>query len=122
MNKWNQATISTALIVCTAAPLIFLHYRWANTLLQSYVATAFLFGVLLVGEYPPLRSTWFLRATVPVLVLHALVVVGLVLVNYEIPGVNGLPRVVFGFLGIIVVLEWKISLWLIDYLRPKQDL
>jgi hypothetical protein len=49
-----------------------------------------------------------------IIVLHCAIVLALVTSILEIREVNGLPRVLFGFLGLIAVLEWRVALWILD--------
>ena len=107
------------LVVCCGLPLLFLHVAWASAALIGYSLTAVLFGILLIGEYPPFGTRWFWKATIPIVVFHSALVLGLVVLNLEIPEMNRLPRVAYGLLGIIAVIEWRLSLRVIAAFRPK---
>jgi len=112
-------TLRIVLVVSGGVPLLFVHASWATTALIGYSLTAVLFGILLIGEYPPLGSRWFWKAMIPIIIIHSAIVFGLVLLNLEIPEMNRLPRVVYGFLGIVVAVEWYFSLHIVEAFRPK---
>ena len=115
----DKDTVRIIVICCVGSPLFFLHYTWANMALQAYLLTALLFGMLLVGEYPPLGSRWFWKTIVPLMTLHSVVVAGIITANLRIPGINRSPRVLYGFLGVIGVLEWRLFLSVAEISRPK---
>jgi hypothetical protein len=116
-KPWNRDTARVVLICCVGLPFIFLDKAWVDTALQIYFITAFLFGFLLVGEYPPLGSAGFWRALIPLVAVHSAVVIAIMVVNLSLPGINGLPRIVYGLLGVILVIEWRAALFLIERSR-----
>jgi hypothetical protein len=73
----------------------------------------------LVPDYPPLGTSWFWKAMISIVVLHAAVVFGLVWLNLNIPEVNRVPRMLYGFAGIILMIEWRLSLLIINTCQPK---
>jgi hypothetical protein len=121
MTTDRNGTIRLALILCGGAPFLFLRTSWANAALIGYLLTGLFFGFLLVGEYPPLGASSFWKAMIPIVSLHSFIVCGLVWLDLNIPAINKLPRILLGFAGIILVLEWRLSLRIIDALQaPKQ--
>lgn len=106
------------LFVCGGLPFLFLHNQWANSALMAYSLTAGLFGILLLGEYPPYGTRWFWKAIFAVVLLHSAILAALTVLNLEIPAINKLPRVVYGFLGIVLVAEWRLSIFLIEACEP----
>jgi hypothetical protein len=115
----DQYKIRLILVLCGAAPFFFLSASWANAALMAYLPTAVLFGLLLPADYPPIHSRWFWKAMAPTAVLHIVVVIGLIALNFEIPALNRLPRILVGFVGIVAVLEWRVALLLIQAFEPK---
>jgi hypothetical protein len=114
-------TLRIVVVVCCGLPLLFLHEAWANSALIGYSLTAVLFGILLIGEYPPFGTGWFWKTIVPVIIVHSMVVLGLVTLTLEFPEINRLPRVVYGLLGIILVAEWRLALRIIGTFGPKGE-
>ncbi len=94
---------------------------WAKPAFIVFTLTYVFFFVLMKGEYPPAWTSWFWRAVPLIVFLHSAVVLALVAIELEVPGVQGLPRILFGFLAIIVFIEWRISLWILDASRPKEQ-
>jgi hypothetical protein len=116
----DRDTARVALVLCSAIPFLFFwHARWMPSALLGYLLTALLFGVALVGEYPPLFSGWFWRAIVPIVIIHFATVFGLVWFILKISFINRMPRALYGFAAIILVAEWRLSLRIIGtFERP----
>jgi hypothetical protein len=117
----NGNTLRIAVVVCCGLPLLFLHVAWANAALIGYSLTAVLFGILLIGEYPPFGTGWFWKTMVPIIIMHLAVVFGLVLVTLGFPEINKLPRVVYGLLAVVLVVEWRLALRIIETFEPKSE-
>ena len=116
----NRYTIRLVLFVCGGLPFFFsLDTSWARPALIGYAMTAGLFGVLLADEYPPVGTKWFWKAMTPIAVLHSALIFGLVSLNLTVPAMNKLPRMLYGFLGIIGVFEWWLSVRIIQACQPK---
>jgi hypothetical protein len=116
----RQDTIRLVLILFGAVPFFFfLSTSWARAALLAYILTAFLFGLLLIPDYPPVGTSWFWKAMIPIIVFHGLVIFGLVWLNLSIPDVNRMPRMLYGFAGIILMIEWRLSLRIINACQPK---
>jgi hypothetical protein len=110
----NKSTLRIAVIGVTGLPLLFVGTLWAGIVLEGYLLTALLFGVPLVGEYPSLGSRRFFKAMLPIVVMHVIVLSGLVILSLDISHVNRLPRLVYGFLAVILAAEWRLSLRIIQ--------
>ena len=116
----RQSTIRCALILCGAVPFFFfLNTSWAHAAMLGYVLTAMFFGLLLVGDYPPLGTRWFWKAMIPIVVIHVAVIAGLVWINLSFPEVNRLPRMLYGYAASIVFMEWWLSRCIINWCQPK---
>ena len=116
----RQGTIRLVLILCGAAPFFFfLSTSWARAVLLAYIPTALFFGLLLVPDYPPLGTSWFWKAMIPIVVVHSGIVFGLVWLNLNMPAMNKMPRVLYGFVGVILMIEWRLSLRIISTCQPK---
>ena len=116
----NRETIRGVLIACVGLPLLLVHSAWATPVLHCYLLTAFLFGLLLVPDYPPVNTGSFWKATIPISAIHSIVVLGIIKLDLEWPMIFGpvVPaRMVYGFLGVILVAEWRLALYLIE--RPE---
>ncbi len=101
------------LVVAGAIPWLLIHAAWANAVLVAYSMTAVLFGILLIDEFPPVGSAQFWRAVIPTTLVHLALVMGLVVFILKVPSINQLPRIVFGLLGIIVAIEFRVALRII---------
>ena len=117
----NKYTIRIVLIGCIGLPLLFFQGAWARLTLEGYLLTALLFGALLVPEYPPAGTRWFWKAMLPIAIIHLAVVFGLVTLSLEVPEINRLPRMVFGFLSVTLVAEWRLSLLIIETFEPREE-
>jgi hypothetical protein len=118
----RRYTIRLVLILGGAIPFFFfLHTGWARAALLAYALTAFLFGLLLVPDYPPVGTSWFWKAIIPIGALHSAIVFGLVWLNLSIPEMNRLPRMLYGFVGIILMAEWWLSRRIIDASQPRKQ-
>lgn len=115
----DKYKIRLVLFVCGGIPFLFLHAIWANAALVAYSLTAGLFGILLLGEYPPLGTRWFWRAIIVIGTIHSAIIVGLIALNLAVPAVNRLPRVLYGLLGVVLILEWRLSLRIIEACEPR---
>lgn len=119
--KIDHNTLRVALVVCGAAPLLyFWHAYWVHAALLAYLLTAGLFGIVLLGEYPPFRTAWFWKTMVPIVVVHSAIVGGVVWLNLEVPGINKAPRALYGFASLILAIEWRLSVRLINALEPRR--
>jgi hypothetical protein len=118
-DRWD--TIRLALILCGAAPfLFFLHTTWGRVALLGYLLTALFFGLALVPAYPPLRTGWFWKAMPPIVAIHSAIIFGLVWLNLKIPETNKMSRALYGFAAIILVIEWRVSVRIIDAFEPTK--
>src|SRR5438445_13736065 len=107
----NRQTWRDLAILGAGVPLLFVNAIWAKPAFIVYALTFGFFGILMSGEYPPSGTRWFWRAMPVIVLLHSAIVVGLVMVDLEVPGVQGLPRILFGFLTVVAVLECQFALW-----------
>ena len=117
----NKYTIRLVLIGCIGLPFLFFQAAWARLTLEGYLLTALLFGALLVPEYPPVGTRWFWKAMLPIAIMHSVIVFGLVMLSLQVPEINRLPRMVFGFLSVILVAEWRLSLRIIETCEPRGE-
>jgi len=106
-------------ILGAGVPLLFVKAVWAKPAFIVYALTFGFFGILMNGEYPPFGTRWFWKAMPPIALLDLAVVTGLVMVDLMVPGVQGLPRILFGFLAIIGVIEWRVALWILEVCHTK---
>jgi hypothetical protein len=117
----NGTTLRVVTVLCGAIPFLLSNRYWANAALIGYSLTTVLFGILLVGEYPPLGTSWFWKSVISIVIFHFLVVFGLVSLNLEIPELDSLPRIIYGFLALVVAGEWYIALRMIEFFRQDED-
>ena len=124
----NSNTLTYLLFGCGFLPLFIWrlhdHGTWPRYFIMAYVLTAGLFGILMSGEYPPFASRWFWKAMLPIFVLHGAILVAL----FKISAVSSsivpiaLPaRTVYGFIGILIILEWRVCLRVIAWFRSIRD-
>lgn len=115
----NRDTLRFVLVGCGAVPFFFsLDTGWARAALLAYLMTG-LIGALLVGECPPFGTSWFWKTMIPVVVIHSAIVFGLVWLDLAIPEINRMPRVLYGWAVVILMIEWRLSLRIIDWCKPK---
>jgi hypothetical protein len=115
----RKDTIRFVLLLCSAVPFFFfLQTSWVRTALLGYLLTACLFGLLLVPDYPPVRTSWFWKALIPIITIHSAIILGLVWLDLRVPEINRMPRMLYGFAAMIVVIEWRGSLRIIETLQP----
>jgi hypothetical protein len=108
-------SIRFIVIMAGAAPfLFFLDRSWAALALLIYLLTGGLFGMLLMPDYPRVGTITFWKSIVPIALLHLIVIGGIVYLYTMIPYVNKLPRMMYGFALLVVLLEWRISQRIID--------
>src|ERR1700692_731006 len=119
MTPDRNGTIRLVLILCGGAPFLFLETSWANAAMLGYLLTGLFFGFLLVGDYPPFGTSWFWKVMIQIVVLHSSIVFGLVWLDLNIPMINKLPRMLLGFAGIILLIEWRLSLRIISARQPE---
>ena len=110
-----------ALVVCGAIPLLFVHSAWGNPTLVVYSITAVLFGILLVGEYPKFGTRSFWCAMPLILGMHVAIALGLAVVVIEFSNVVKLPRILFGFLGLIAFAEWWVAIRIVEICEPRKN-
>jgi hypothetical protein len=116
-------TIRFVLVLCGAAPFFFfLGTGWARAALLGYLLTACLFALLLVPDYPPVGTAWFWKAMVPIIVVHSAIVFGLVWLDLKVPEMNSMPRMLYGFAGMFLVIEWRLSLRIIGVSQPPRQI
>jgi hypothetical protein len=108
-------------ILGAGVPLLFVNAIWAKPAFIVYSLTFGFFGILMNGEYPRFGSRRFWRAMPSIVFLHLVIVFGLVMVDLKVPGVQGLPRILFGFLTVIGLIEWRAALWILGAFRPKEQ-
>ena len=115
----RKDTIRFVLLLCSAVPFFFfLQTSWVRTALLGYLLTACLFGLLLVPDYPPVRTSWFWKALIPIITIHSAIILGLVWLDLRVPEINRMPRMLYGFAAMIVVIGWRLSLRIIETLQP----
>jgi hypothetical protein len=121
LTTGQKDTLRIAIVVCGGVPfLFFLQTAWGHAALLGYLLTGLFFGVALVADYPPVGTTWFWKAMIPVVVLHSAIVFGLVWVDLKIPEVNRAPRFLYGIATIMFMLEWRWSGRIIEALQPTR--
>jgi len=118
----TNSKLRVVVITLGALPFIFSNASWSRPACIIYVLTTVLFGILLVGEYPPPNTGWFRKAISTIVVMHVFIVAGLATLDFNIPAMNKLPRILYGYLGIVVLLEWRISLFIIEKLQPDMKI
>src|SRR5579885_639621 len=108
------------LVLSSGLPFFFFwHAYWMDAALLGYLMTAALFGLALPGSYPPIRTNWFWKTLVVITAIHSAIVFVFVYIDLQFPFVNKMPRVLYGFVGITLIAEWRLSVWIIDALEPK---
>jgi len=113
-KQWQVPIILVGML-----PFLLSNASWAKPGLIAYTLITVLFGVLLVREYPPSEIRWFWKAISTIIVMHLLIVAGLVTLDFNFPEMNKLPPILYAYLGVVVLLEWRASLFLIKKLEPR---
>jgi hypothetical protein len=120
MKSWRDTWTAVA-IISPGIPFLFMNNRWAKATFIAYTLTAGLFGILMVGEYPPVETRWFWKALPPIVIIHCVIVTGLVMLDLDLAWIHSLPSILFSVLGVIGILEWRLSLRIIKMCRSKLD-
>jgi hypothetical protein len=107
-------------IACSGVPFFFFHGVWAELLLKSYLLTTLLLYVLLLSDWKSTSELWFWKAMIPIITVHAAIVLGLAKLNLEFPQVDRVPRVTYGVLTAVLAAEVLGSTRIIEAFRPKQ--
>ena len=74
----------------------------------------------MVPEYRPFGTIWFWKAMASIVVIHAGIIFGLVWLDLSIPPIIKLPRMLYGLAAIILMLEWRLSLRIIEAFGPSE--
>jgi hypothetical protein len=120
--KTDRDNIRIALVLCGAVPLLyFWHAQWIHAALLTYLLTAGLFGVVLVAMYPPFGTNWFWRSIIPIVVGHLAIIFAFIWLDLEFPDINKWTRALYGFAVIILAIEWRLAILLIETLEPHKE-
>jgi hypothetical protein len=115
------------LLVCGLIPLLAWNVYgrgiWREFFLQGYLLTGFLFGLLLLPEYPDFLSKWWWKSMLPITALHGAILFALLKVNVEgTPLGLKLPAVtIYSLLSAVLIGEWSVSVRIIRALEPHRD-
>jgi len=120
MTVDRKDTVRFVLVMCGAVPFFFfLDKSWGHAALLGYLLTGLFYGVALVPNYPPFGTSWFWKAMIPIVAVHSAIVIGLVWLDLSLPEINTMPRWLYGFATVILVLEAWLSWRFIDVLEPQ---
>ena len=108
----HNDTVRFVVIGLSAIPFLFSDAAWARASLAVYLLSALLFAGMLIGEYPPITTRAFRISICWMLSIHCIVVL-LLFLSLRIPGLHTFPRVLYGILGLVLVSEWRLFLWII---------
>jgi hypothetical protein len=103
-------------------PFFFVHGVWGELLLKAYLLTTFLLFALLSSYWESTNQLWFWKAMAPIGLAHSGIVVGLAVLNFELPQIDDLPRMIYGFLAVLLGAEVLGSMRIIEAFRPKQKM
>lgn len=126
-NGRDKYTVPRVLV--TLGVIILVGWRiFANTangdlIVQACLLTGLLFGLLLLGEYPPFGTAWFWKAMVPIVAIHLAILGALWKITIEtVPLKLQLPtRMLYWIIGLVLVLEWWACLRIIAFFSPKTE-
>jgi uncharacterized membrane protein YhhN len=117
MNKF------VAVVLAAGSPLYFLVWKdlqWAEIALKVYLVTAIVFGyILLFSERKSLKRRWLWAGMIPLLIVHAVVMYGLVRFNETFPQIDRFPVATYGLLVQVMVVEVVILCFILNRFRPK---
>jgi hypothetical protein len=115
MDRWNRwNTIQYALVLCGAAPFFFfLDTSWAQPALLGYLMTGAAV-VTLAGEFGPPSSLWFWKALLLVATIQMVAVGTFVWLDFSVPEVNPMSRMLYGFAAVALIAELRLSFWIIE--------
>jgi hypothetical protein len=115
----DRYSIRVALVLCSALPFLFFwHTPWVPAALLGYGLTAIFFCIALLDAYPPFGTSWFWKAMVLILIIHSTIIFGLVWLDLKVPYANRWPRALYGFGAMLMAVEWRLSLYIIDNFEP----
>ena len=82
-------------------------------------STALLVYIVLLSNWEFIAEVWFWKAIISIAVIHSGILVAIVTLNLDFPGIDTLPRLVYGVLVIILSLEVVVFRWLLNVYRPE---
>jgi hypothetical protein len=106
---------------CGGIPFFFMHGVWGEVLLKAYLLTTFLLFIILSSDWESTNKLWFWKAMTPIILVHSGIVLGLAKLNFEFPGIDRVPRMVYGALTLILGAEVLGSMRIIEACRPKRE-
>jgi hypothetical protein len=122
----NSLRLRSILVILGTIPLIvwrgYARTAWPDICTAAYLQSAVVFGILVAGNYPPIRSRWFVKAMTPIVLLHLIVQIGFARLALGFAVVNIRPptRMFYGFVGLSIMLEGYMFLRIIKAFRPKR--
>jgi hypothetical protein len=115
----DRVTKRLVLVFCGAVPFFFfLHANWARAALLGYFLTGFAVAAL-ADEFPPVTARWFWKAPIAVTAIHLAIVTALVWLDFSVPQINRMPRMLYGFAAFVIVLECRLAFWIIDICESR---
>ena len=108
----HLAKITFAVLTCGVVPFIF-YGEWGKILAKAYLLTFLIIFLVLYVYWKSIRDWWFWRAVLVVLLLHSAIVVALVVLNLNFPGIDHLPRMAYQGVSILFVVEGRAALWIV---------
>jgi hypothetical protein len=111
-------------ILALGSPLFamaFMGHYWAEISCKVYVWTASVFGcILLFIERPSLKRKWLWKGMVPLVILHAAAMYGLVALNLAFPYIDRFPIATYGAIVPLAALEVGALEFVLGLFRPAK--
>ncbi len=113
-------------VCCGLAPLVIWNVRtnsvWPNIWMAAYAQAAVLFGIALVGNYPPVRSLWFVKSMGLILLMHVVIQLAIAKLALFLASVDiRVPtRMFYGLVSAVVLAEGYLSFRIFDLFEPNR--
>lgn len=121
----SQMNWFVAIVLAAGSPLYVLvwkDHQWAEIALKVYLVTASVFGyILLFSERKSLKRRWLWVGMIPLLIVHAVAMYGLVRVNETFPQIDRFPVATYGLLVPVMVVEGVILCLILNRFRPRSS-
>jgi hypothetical protein len=120
----SRMNVYAAVTLVIAAPLFvmaFLGHEWAKIDLKVFLSTVVVLGSLLLFlERDSLKKRWLWLGMIPICLLHAAAMYGLVAANETFPQIDRFPVATYGLLLPAIALECGILYAILERFRPRE--
>ena len=121
----SQMNWLVAVVLVAGSPLyvlVWMDRHWAEIAFKVYIVTASVFGYILVfSERESLKKRWLWVGMIPLVIVHAVAMYGLVRFNEAFPQIDRFPVATYGLLVPVMVVEVVILYLILNRFRPGRS-